>query len=533
MSSTPKEIIFEEQARELLLSGIRQIADVVAFTIGPRGKNVGLEKSYGAPTITNDGSSIVKDVSLKDTYENMGVSMAKEVVQKIKEKCGDGTSTGILLLRALAENGIKLVASGASPIGIKRGIEKAVDAVVKEIEKNAIAVKDQNEIRNVAIVSASGNEDIGNTIAEAMEKVGKNGVITIKEGKSTETKIEIVEGMQLDRGYISAYFSTNAEKMTAELLSPYILLLDKKINSVHDILSILQQVATTGKELLIIADDIEGDTLSTLVVNKLRGSLKVCAIKAPGFGDRKKALLQDIAILTGGTVISDDMGLSTSEISLDSLGTAESVTVSKDHTLIMNGGGNKAAIESRVKQIESEIQETKSPYDIEKLEERKAKLAGGIAVIEVGAATTPELKQRKQMFEDSLNSTKAAMEDGVVPGGGVALLRASLVLDNLKLEGDEALGVTIVKNACRAPIKQIAVNAGEDGAVILQEVLKQGSSFGFNAVSGKIEDLLKAGVIDPAKVEKYALIYAASVAEIVIITEALIADAPEDESKSA
>lgn len=529
MSQKPKEIIFEEEARELLLNGIKKLADVVSFTLGPRGRNVGLEKSWGAPTITNDGSSIVKDITLSNQYENMGVAMAKEVVQKIKEKCGDGTTTGTLLLRALVESGVKLIAAGASPIGIKRGMDKAVEAIVKEIEKSAIPIKGIDEMRNIATVSASGNAEIGKLIAEAMEKVGKSGVVTIEEAKGTETFIEMVEGMQFDRGYLSAYFCTNADKMTVEMHNAQILVIDRKISTIHELLPILQSVAASGSELLIIAEDIDGDALSTLVVNRLRGTLKVAAVKAPGFGDRRKAMLQDIAIMTGATLITEDTGMSMKDIPPEVLGRADKISITKEHTVIVHGGGDSNELKARIKQIENEIEVTKSSYDKEKLEERKAKLSGGVAVIHVGATTESELKQKKQMFEDSLNSTKAAIEEGIVPGGGVALLRASHVIDKLNLQNDEAVGAKVVKQACEAPIKQIVMNAGLDGSVVLAEVQTALTNFGFNALSEKVEDLVKAGVIDPAKVVKNALTYAASVAGIVLISEALIADAPEDD----
>lgn len=528
MTTTPKEIIFEEEARLRLLKGIKKLADVVAFTLGPKGRNVGLEKSWGAPTITNDGSSIVRDIELGDVYENMGVSMAKEVVQKIKEKCGDGTTTGTLLLRSLVEQGIKQISSGASPIGIKRGIDKAVEAITKEIEKSAIPVKNNQEIKNIATVSASGNEAIGSLIAEAMEKVGKSGVITIEESKGTETTIEIVEGMQFDRGYISPYFCTNADKMTVEMTQAYILLADKKISSIHEILPLLQTVATQAKPLLIIAEDIEGDALSTLVVNKLRGTLKVAAVKSPGFGDRRKAMLQDIACLTGAQVVTDDTGIQLKEITSEFLGTADKITITKEHTIIVGGHGKAEQIKARLKQIDNEITANKNSYEKEKLEERKAKLSGGVAVIKVGAFSEPEMKQKKQAFEDSLSSTKAAIEEGIVPGGGVALLRAAKVLDKLGLTNDEALGAKIVGIACETPLKQIVFNTGLDGSVVLAEVLKAKTNFGFNALTEKVEDVIQAGVIDPAKVIKYALTYAASVAGIVLISEALIADAPEE-----
>lgn len=532
MSATPKEIIFEEEARNLLQQGIKKLADVVAFTLGPKGRNVGLEKSWGAPTITNDGSSIVKDITLKNTYENMGVSMAKEVVQKIKEKCGDGTTTGIVLLRALVENGIKFISSGASPITVKRGMDKAVEAIVKELEKAAISVQSNKEILNIATASASGNVEIGKLIAEAQEKVGKSGVVTIEEAKGTETTIELVEGMQFDRGYISPYFCTNVDRMTAELTNAQILVVDRKINNVHELLPVLQATASTGRELLIIAEDIEGDALSTLVVNKLRGTLKVVAVKAPGFGDRRKAMLQDIAVLTGATVVSDDTGTSLKEIPASTLGSAEKIVVTKEHTTIVNGTGTPDQIQGRIKQIDNEITASKNTWDKEKLEERKAKLSGGVAVIRVGAATEPEMKQKKQVFEDSLNSTRAAIEEGIVPGGGIALLRASAAVNSLDLKGDELLGARCVLIACEAPLKQIVNNAGLDGPVILEEVRKAKASVGFNASNEKVEELIAAGVIDPAKVVKYCLVYAASVAGIVLISEALIADAPEDEDSN-
>lgn len=532
MTHSPKEIIFEETARDLLLAGIKKLADVVAFTLGPKGRNVGLEKSWGAPTITNDGSSIIKDVSLKCQYENMGVAMAKEVVQKIKEKCGDGTTTSMLLLKALADGGVKQVAAGASPIGVKRGMDKALEALLKEIEKIAIPIKNSKETRGIAIASASGNEEIGGMITEALEKVGNAGVITIEEAKGTETTIELVEGMQFDRGYISAYFCTNADKLTVEMNNnPQILIVDKKIASIHEILPTLTAIATSGKELLIIADDVEADALSTLVVNKLRGTLKVAAVKAPGFGDRRKAILQDIAVLTGATVISEETGMSLKEIPESAMGSAEKITITKEHTVLVSGKGTAKEIKARIAQIDAEIALTNSSYDKEKLEERKAKLGGGVAVIRVGAATEPELKQKKQVFEDSLNSTKAAIEEGIVPGGGVALLRASKAIDALKLEGDEAVGAKIVKTACAAPAKQIAQNAGKDGSVILAEILASKPNYGFNVLTEKVEDLMAAGVVDPAKVVKNVLIHAVSAAGIVIISEALIGDAAEDEEE--
>lgn len=528
MSNTAKEIIFEEEAREYLLRGIKKLADAVACTLGPRGRNVGLEKSWGAPIITSDGRSIIKDISLENPYEDIGASMAKEVVDKIKEKCGDGTTTGTILLSAMVESGVKYISSGGSPISLKRGMDKAAEAIIKEIEKNAIPLKGTQEICNIATVSASGNKEIGQLIANAIEKVGKSGVITIEEGKGTETTIDIVEGMEFDRGYISPYFCTDLEKMVVDMNNADILLVDKKISNIHELLPILQQAATTGKELLIIAEDIEGDALSTLVVNKIRGTLKVAAIKAPGFGDRRKAILQDIAVLTGGTVISEDTGHTLDKTTPDLLGKADKITINKERTTIIGGKGQEKALQARIKQIEGELEHTPNTYDKEKLEERKAKLSGGVAVIRVGALTEPEMKQKKQLFEDSLSSTKAALAMGVVPGGGVALLSATDAARQLKLKGDEAIGADIIIKACQAPIKQIAENTGFDGSVVLSDVLKSDKNFGFNANSEKIENLLLAGVIDPAKVVISALTHANSAAGIILISEALIIDAPED-----
>lgn len=528
MTTTAKEIIFDEEAREKLLSGIRQLADVVACTLGPKGRNVGLDKSWGAPTITNDGSSIVRDIDLKDDFENMGASIAKEVVQKIKEKCGDGTTTGTLLLRAFVDAGVRYISSGASPICLKRGMEKALEATLNAIEKMAIEIKDANDILNIAKVSASNNEEIGIIIQSAIEKVGKKGVITIEEAKGTETSIDIVEGMQFDRGYMSSYFCTNNEKMTVEMNGPSILLVDKKIATIHELLPILQAVATTGKELLIIAEDIDGDALATLVINKLKSILRVAAVKAPGFGDRRKAMMQDLAALTGATLITEDAGFALKDATNEMLGSCEKVLITKDTTTIIHGAGDKKAIDARLRQIENEIKATTSSYDIEKLEERRAKLSGGVAVIRVGAATEPELKNKKQAFEDSLSSTKAAIEEGVVAGGGVALLRASQAVSSLKLEGDELLGAKLFMQACQAPLRQIAINTGHDGSVILSEVQKSNQNVGFNALTEKVEDLVAAGVIDPAKVVKHALLFASSAAGIVLISEALISNAKEE-----
>lgn len=527
--TTAKELIFEEEAREKLREGIEKLADAVSVTLGPKGRNVGLEASWGAPQITNDGNSIVKDIELKDQYLNMGASMAKEVAAKMKEKCGDGTTTSILLLRSMVQSGVKNIASGASPISLKRGMDKAVDAIIKEIETFSIVIKNDQETKNIAIVSASGNEEIGGLIAEAIQKTGKGGVITIEEGKTIDTTIEMVEGMQFDRGYTSAYFSTNSDAMTVEMHNAKILLTDKKISSVQEILPLLQSVAATAEELLIIAEDLEGDALSTLVVNKLRGTLKVCAVKAPGFGDSRKAMLEDLAILTGGTVVSEETGMVLREATSDVLGAAEKIVVTREKTTVINGKGEAEKIKARVQQLDSAIKTSTSSYDQEKLEERKAKLSGGVAVIRVGAPTEPEMKQKKQAFEDSLNSTKAALEEGIVQGGGIALLRASKTLEKLKLQGDELTGAEIVIKSCEAPFRQIVANTGFDSSVVLEEVLGKGVSFGFNAQTEKVEDLIVAGVVDPAKVVKNGLKFASSVAGIVLISEALIGNAPEDE----
>lgn len=531
MSATPKEIIFEEAAREKLLAGITKLAEVVACTLGPKGRNVGLDKSWGAPSITNDGSSIVKDIELKDVYENMGVEMTKEAVSKIKGKCGDGTTTTTLIIRAIVENGVKMIASGASPISIKRGIDKAVEAIIKHIEEKAIPIKSTKDTKHIATASASGNEQVGEMIAKAKEKVGKEGVVTIEEAKGTETTIDNVEGMQFDRGYLSAYFCTNADKRIIEMTNPRILIIDKKVSSIHELLPVLKQTASTATELLIIAEDIEGDALSTLVINKLQGRLKVAAVKSPGFGDRRKAMLQDIAVLTNATVISDDVGVSMKEINLSSLGTAEKILITKDNTTIVNGDGSKEAIEARIKQIDSEMQNSSNSYDKEKLAERKARLSGGVAVIRVGATTEPELKYKKQLFEDSLNSTQAALEEGIVPGGGITLLHAAAIVEKLHLTGDELIGARIVAKACETPARQLAANAGEDPSVIIAAIKAAGHNNGFNMMTGHIEDLMLAGVMDPAKVVKNILKHAASTAGIVLISEALIANAPEDETK--
>jgi chaperonin GroEL len=524
MTGKPKQFRFEEEARVSLRDGIDQVAEVVAMTLGPRGRNVGLQASWGSPTITSDGHSIAKDIEFKDPFLNMGASMAKEVAAKIKEKSGDGTTTGILLLRALVQGGVKNIASGANPTSIKRGMDKALELVLQEIDKMSIKVTGSADTKNIASVSASGNEEIGEKIAECFAKAGKSGVVTIEEGKGTETVIELVEGMQFDRGYVSSYFCTNVEKMIAEMVNPLILITDKKINSAQEILPILQHVATTGSQLFIIAEEIDGDALSTLVMNRLRGTLKVAAVKAPAFGDRRKAILEDLAILTGAQLITEEKGMLLKDATVEQLGSAEQVIVGKDKTTIVGGKGQADLIQGRLQQIDAEIKIATSDYDKEKLEERKAKIQGGVAVIKVGAPTESEMKKKKQMYEDSLNSTRAALEEGIVPGGGVTLLRASRAADTKSLSSEEAVGAKILLRACEAPFKQIAINTGFDGSILLEEVLLGDKNIGFNAVTERVEDLLKAGVIDPAKVVKNSLIYAVSVASIVLLSEALMAD---------
>jgi chaperonin GroEL len=525
----PKEIVFEEDARSKLQNGIDQLADVVSITLGPKGRNVGLQAAFGSPSITSDGQNIAKDIEFKDPFLNMGASLAKEVSSKIKEKAGDGTTTGIVLFRSLVQAGIKNIASGANPILVKRGMDKALDSLLKEIDQMSLNIQTEKETQSIATVSASGNAEIGEKIAECFRKVGKSGVITVEEGKGTETSIEIVEGMQFDRGYVSSYFATNAEKIIVEMNAPYILITDKKISSAQEILSILQQTAGSGSELLIIAEDIEGDALSTLVMNKLRGTLKVAAVKAPAFGDRRKQILEDIAILTGATLVSEEQGHTLRDAEFEVLGKADQVVINKEKTTIVGGKGSSERIKQRIAQIEAEITKATSHYDKEKLQERKAKLEGGVAVIKVGAPTESEMKKKKQMFEDSLNSTRAALEDGIVPGGGIALLRAGRKMGELDLPLEEKIGAKILAKATEAPFRQIVQNTGYDSSLILGEVLKSEKTFGFNALNEKVEDLLKAGVIDPAKVVKTSISVAVSMASVVLLSEALIANAVEEE----
>jgi chaperonin GroEL len=525
-----KEIKYDIKARESILRGVNALADAVKVTLGPKGRNVILEKSFGAPAITKDGVTVAKEIELEDKFENMGAQMVKEVASKTSDVAGDGTTTATILAQSIYQEGSRLVAAGTNPMALKRGIDKAVIAVVDELHKISKPTKDQKEIAQVGTISANNDASIGNIIADAMAKVGKEGVITVEEAKGMETTLEVVEGMQFDRGYISPYFVTAPEKMEASLDEPLILIHEKKISAMKDLLPLLEQIAKMGKPLIIVAEDVEGEALATLVVNKLRGTLQVAAVKAPGFGDRRKAMLEDIAILTGGQMISEEMGWKLENVTLKELGTAKRVSIDKDNTTIIDGGGAHDAIEARVKQIRTQIEETTSDYDREKLQERLAKLVGGVAVIRVGAATEVEMKEKKARVEDALNATRAAVEEGIVPGGGVALLRCAPALDALKLQiHDEELGVKIIKRALEEPIRQIANNAGFEGSVVAEHVRSAKGGNGFNAENGTYEDLLEAGVIDPTKVTRYAIQNAASVASLLITTEAMVAEKPKKE----
>src|SRR5664279_255334 len=529
-----KILLYDEEARKSMLKGVNTLADAVKVTLGPKGRNVIIDKSYGSPTVTKDGVTVAKEIELEDKFENMGAQMVKEVASKTSDVAGDGTTTATLLAQAIYREGVKAVAAGSNPMDIKRGIEKAVDTVVKELSKMSKPTKDQKEIAQVGTISANNDETIGNIIAEAMGKVGKEGVITVEEAKGLETELEIVEGMQFDRGYLSPYFVTNADKMLVALEDVLILIYEKKISNMKDLLPILEQIAKLGRPLLIIAEDIEGEALATLVVNKIRGTLHVAAVKAPGFGDRRKAMLEDIAILTGGKMISEDMGYKLENVKMEDLGHAKKITIDKDNTTIIDGAGKRADLEGRVKQIRAQIEETTSDYDKEKLQERLAKLVGGVAVIKVGAATESEMKEKKARVEDALNATRAAVEEGIVPGGGVALLRAAKALATYKIEGDEQIGVTIVKRACEEPIRQIVSNSGTEGAIVVDKVREnENPNFGYNAQTDSYEDLVAAGVIVPTKVTRSALQYAASIAGLMLTTEAMIAEIPEKKSAPA
>lgn len=525
-----KQVVHGEESRAAILRGVNQLADAVKVTLGPKGRNVVIDKKFGSPTITKDGVTVAKEIELKDVLENMGAQMVREVASKTSDVAGDGTTTATVLAQAIFKEGVRTVAAGANPMALKRGIDKAVEKVIAEIHTFAQPVSGDS-IAQVGTVSANGDTKIGGIIAQAMEKVGKDGVITVEESKTMDTTLDVVEGMQFDRGYLSPYFVTDPDRMEAVLENPYILINEKKVSSMKDLLPILEQVAKLGKPLLIIAEDVEGEALATLVVNKLRGTLNVAAVKAPGFGDRRKAMLEDIATMTGGKVISEDMGVKLEGITVDDLGQAAKITIDKDNTTIVDGAGEGSAIQGRVKTIRTQIDETSSDYDREKLQERLAKLVGGVAVIKVGAATETEMKEKKARVEDAMHATRAAVEEGIVAGGGVALVRASKVLDDFKTEAedsDEQIGVSIVKRALEEPLRQIAQNAGQEGAVIVGKVRENDSAnFGFNAASEKFEDLVAAGVIDPAKVTRTALQNAASIAGLMLTTEAMIADVPE------
>src|SRR5881275_462565 len=530
-----KQIVHGEESRQAILRGVNVLADAVKVTLGPKGRNVVIDKKFGSPTITKDGVTVAKEIELQDKYENMGAQMLKEVASKTSDVAGDGTTTATVFAQALYREGLKNVTAGANPMGLKRGIEAAVDAVVEELKKLSKSTKDKKEIAQVATIASNNDKTIGNLIAEAMEKVGKDGVITVEESKSAETELDVVEGMQFDRGYLSPYFVTDPERMEVVLEDALVLIHEKKISVMKDMLPLLEQVARSGKPFLIIAEDIEGEALATLVVNKLRGTLHCAAVKAPGFGDRRKAMLEDISVLTGGKAITEDLGIKLENIKLEDLGKAKKVVLDKDNTTIVEGGGKSGAIEGRIKQIRAQIEETTSDYDREKLQERLAKLVGGVAVIKVGAATETAMKEKKARVEDALNATRAAVEEGIVPGGGVALLRCAKAVDNLKkLEGDEKVGAMIVRRALEEPIRQIVENAGLEGSVIVEKVKAETvATRGFDADSNEYVDMLQAGIIDPAKVERVALQNAASIASLLLTTEALITDIPEEKPAAA
>ncbi len=530
-----KEVKFSQDARERMLRGVDILANAVKVTLGPKGRNVVLERSFGAPRITKDGVTVAKEIELEDKFENMGAQMVREVASKTADEAGDGTTTATVLAQSIVKEGAKSVAAGSNPMDLKRGVDLAVTAVIDALKAKAKKVTSNEEIAQVGTISANGDHEIGRFISEAMQKVGNDGVITVEEAKSLETELEVVEGMQFDRGYISPYFITDADKMRVELENPYILVDEKKLSNLQSMLPLLEAVVQSGRPLLIVAEDVEGEALATLVVNKLRGGLKVAAVKAPGFGDRRKAMLQDIAVLTGGQVISEDLGIKLENVTLDMLGKAKKVVITKDDTTIVNGAGKKADIEARVAQIRQQIEDTTSDYDREKLQERLAKLAGGVAVIKVGGATETEVRERKDRVDDALNATRAAVEEGIVPGGGVALLRTIKALDSLKgANEDQKVGINIVRRALQSPLRQIAENAGEDGAVVVGKVLdKDEYNFGYNAATGEYGNLVKQGVIDPAKVVRTALQDAASVAGLLITTEAMVAELPKKSSAPA
>ncbi len=528
-----KQIVYSENSRQAILRGVNQLADAVKVTLGPKGRNVVLEKKFGGPTITKDGVTVAKEVELRDPLENMGAQMVREVASKTSDIAGDGTTTATILAQAIFREGVKSVAAGANPMALKRGVEKAVETIVEEVKKFSKPVSG-DAIAQVGTISANGDATIGNIIAEAMKKVGKDGVITVEESKTMVTELQTVDGMQFDRGYLSPYFVSDPDRMEVVLEDPYILIHEKKISNMKDLLPLLEQIARSGKPLLIIAEEVEGEALATLVVNKLRGTLNAAAVKAPGFGDRRKAMLDDIAVLTGGKSIMEETGIKLEGVRLEDLGRAKRVTVDKDNTTIVDGAGTQKAIEGRIKQLRAQIEETTSDYDREKLQERLAKLAGGVAVIKVGAATETEMKEKKARVEDALHATRAAVEEGIVPGGGVALLRAGKTLHNLKMDGDEQIGIDIIRKATEEPLRQISGNAGYEGAIIIEKVRSNDDpNYGFNAANGQFEDLVKSGVIDPTKVTRSALQHAASISALMLTTEAMIAELPEKKSASA
>jgi chaperonin GroEL len=529
-----KQIVYSENSRQAILRGVNQLADAVKVTLGPKGRNVVLEKKFGGPTITKDGVTVAKEIELKDPLENMGAQMVREVASKTSDVAGDGTTTATILAQCIYREGVKAVAAGANPMALKRGIEKAVALVVAEVGKLSTKVENNAKIAQVGTISANGDTEIGSTIAEAMQKVGKDGVITVEESKTMHTELELVEGMQFDRGYLSPYFVTDPDRMEAVLEDPYILIHEKKISNMKDLLPVLEQIARSGHPLVIIAEEVEGEALATLVVNKLRGTLNVAAVKAPGFGDRRKAMLEDIAILTGGNAIMEETGIKLEGVTVKDLGRAKRITIDKDNTTIVEGAGEHKTIEGRVKQLRTQIDETTSDYDREKLQERLAKLAGGVAVIKVGAATETEMKEKKARVEDALHATRAAVEEGIVPGGGVALVRAAKALDGVKGDGDEQIGINIIRRACQEPLRQIIGNAGYEGAIVVEKVTTSSNvNFGFNAATEEYQDLVEAGVIDPAKVTRTALQNAASVSGLMLTTEAMICEIPEKKAAPA
>ncbi len=526
-----KQLMFQDEARRKILSGVEQLAKAVKVTLGPKGRNVVIDKKFGSPTITKDGVTVAKEVDLEDPFENMGAQMVKEVAEKTSDIAGDGTTTATVLAEAIYREGLKNVTAGSNPMALKRGIEKAVEKVVEELKKFSLPIKDKKEVAQVATIAANSEKAIGDLIAEAMEKVGKDGVITVEEAKSTATTLDVVEGMQFDQGYLSPYFVTDAERMETLLEDPYILIHEKKISSLKDLLPLLEKIARTGKPLLIIAEEVDGEALATLVVNKIRGTFVACAVKAPGYGDRRKAMLEDIAVLTGGKAVTEDLGIKLENVDIDDLGRAKKVKIDKENTTIVEGAGKTAAVNARISQIKKQIEDTDSEYDREKLQERLAKLAGGVAVINVGAATETEMKEKKARVEDALHATRAAVEEGIVPGGGVALIRTLPSLDKLKLEGDEKVGVDIVKRALEEPLRQLTFNAGLEGSVIVQKLKGEKTNIGYNVATDEYVDMFEAGVIDPTKVTRSALQNASSIASLLLTTEALIADKPEKEDK--